>query len=263
MEKNSKRIIIGLSVFCFMTFILLIFIALPKSSMKALSFGQVNSEKFITYLNNIDSKATTGVDYEGMYIDLITEQLSSGKIVFKTPEVMRKGDKEDVQLLLSLNEDSKKLLERIDATSSDKVEEALIRVSNRMSAVLSGSGFKVVLITPEEQLISLDKPTEWRWEITSLEKGKNCLYLSLNALLYLGSEKSPQTIRTFQKEIVVNYPFWCSFKDFFRSNWQWLWTTLLPGAIWLYIKRNKKPRRHSPTKPSKLQKPINVEDNIC
>jgi len=48
-----------------------------------------------------------------------------------------------------------------------------------MEARLSGYMFQITAITSEEQVVSKDQRTEWKWEIHPKEEGEHRLHLTL------------------------------------------------------------------------------------
>ena len=246
-----KKLIITMIVLCFIIAGLLAFLTMSITRMSSPSpilITKSIDEKIPeteTYKLIGDSMPTAPIktNFWGMYVDEVLEHLSNANIAFKTPDSMKKGEKREVQLLLSLTETSQQILDRMEILPTDNVGTENIKISERMSANLSGSGFKIVEVTPTEQVVSSKLTTEWRWEIYSLEKGNQSLYLSLNALIYLDGEKSPRSIKTFSKEIVVKYPLWDRIKDYSVPNIQWLWSAFVPVLLWFWSKFKKKKKK--------------------
>ena len=70
--------------------------------------------------------------------------------------------------------------------------------------------------------------------------GDHNVYLSLNAYFDVKGHDTPRTIETFRKTINIEVTWTKLTKDFFKSNWQWLWTSIfIPITIWLWKKRKK------------------------
>lgn len=170
------------------------------------------------------------------------ESLTKGSVAFNTPEEMQLGKAETVQLLLSPSDSGAELQQQI--TEAGKTEAAEIRVSNRMQARLTGPGFQIEAISPEEQAISSTDTTEWKWDVTPTKTGENQeLHLTLTALIDVEGQETPRQIRTFDRTIDVPVTWGQRFGvigTFITTNWQWFWTVILvPIALWLYRKYRK------------------------
>ncbi len=141
-----------------------------------------------------------------------------------------------IHLALGVSAPISELKQRIEATGDR--EGARIRVSGRMQARLSGSGFAITSITSETQAVARDEVTEWKWEVRPVNKGRHYLHLTLSVLLNVDSISTPRAIRTFDKVIEVEVT-WCQRAgSFIERNWQWLWAAvLLPIAGWIWKRR--------------------------
>jgi hypothetical protein len=108
-----------------------------------------------------------------------------------------------------------------------------------MEARLTGYMFNITAITDEIQAVSESHNTEWRWEIHPKEEGKHSLHLTLTALIEVDGHSTPRAIRTFDKIIEVTVTRTQKLFNFFKNNWQWVWTAILiPIMGWLW-KRKK------------------------
>src|SRR5689334_8778610 len=97
-------------------------------------------------------------------IDELLRQLPSANIAFSAPESMYVDGTADVELKLSPTHSIDELKKMIEAEGAK--EGATIKVSDRMEAHLSGSGFRVEYIadTAETaQAVSAAEPTTWKW----------------------------------------------------------------------------------------------------
>lgn len=70
----------------------------------------------------------------------------------------------------------------------------------RMEARLTGSGFEIIVNTPETQLVSTTQPTMWRWQVKAKELGNKNLWPSLNALLSVNGKNTTEVVRIFRRE---------------------------------------------------------------
>ena len=171
-------------------------------------------------------------------VDRLLNEMEFGAIAFNAPTNINIDDSPQIQLILSLAETVEKLKKSI--TEEGEKVGAIIRVSDRMEARLSGYMFQITAITPETQAVSKYQRTEWKWDIHPKEEGKHKLHLTLTALLEIDGRSTPRAIRTFDKVIEVNVTTTQKIMLFFKNNWQWLWAAILvPIAGWLW-KRKKK-----------------------
>ena len=170
-------------------------------------------------------------------VDRLLDKMEFGAIAFNAPSKISINDSPQIQLLLSLAETVDKLKQSI-VEEGEKVG-AIIRVSDRMEARLTGYMFQITAITHEIQAVSKNQETEWKWEIYPKKEGTHSLHLTLTALLEIDGHSTPRAIRTFDKEIEVTVTKTQKFTNFFKNNWQWLWAAILvPVAGWLW-KRKK------------------------
>ncbi len=187
---------------------------------------------------------TTGTSKNLYYIDNILDGLAQGRIVFNIPNsIMEVGQSSTIQLLLDLAKPVEELEKMI--TESGVVESHEIKVSEIMEARLTGAGFQITAITPEEQPISTQATTEWKWDIKAMEKGPQRLHLTLSAIIRLQGQKLTRSLRTFDKVIEVKVSWGKRISSFIGKNWQWLWAALIiPAVSWLWKRRqNAKKRR--------------------
>ena len=145
---------------------------------------------------------------------------------------------EDKGVILSVGQELRinELRRRIKEVG--EVEVASIQVSDSMEARLSGQNFSIAAITPEKQVVSRSKITEWKWEVKPRSDGCQRLHLTLSVLLSINGEATPRVIRTFDKVIEVEVTWPQRVASFFKNNWQWLWAAILvPIAGWLWNRR--------------------------
>ena len=97
----------------------------------------------------------------------------------------------------------------IDATGDDtavdalpgrgNIEEGTARVSKKVEARLSGSGFAIKAMTPEQQTISPLTENTWRWQVTPLTAGNQELTFDIYAI----DDGPAVPLRTFHNTVTV------------------------------------------------------------
>jgi hypothetical protein len=167
-------------------------------------------------------------------VDVLLASMSTAPIAFNVPKAMQLEDTAEVKLILGPGHDLKELI----ATLNKDAEGANIRITDRMEAHLSGTGFKIIPVTPELQAVSRADLTSWQWDVKATEKGHHLLHLTLTAVFDLGGSLTPRAMKTFDRTIEVNVTVGKRIADFGHDNWQWLWATLLvPVGGWFLKKR--------------------------
>ena len=171
----------------------------------------------------------------------IMDSIQLGDLVFSVPESMKVGDLRRVQMLVSPSLSIEDLSRQI--TVAGKKEGALVKLTPRMAAILTGAAFTIRSITPDTQAIASATPTEWKWEVQPLTPGRQTLSLSLNALLTVEGSTVPHTFKSFERSIQVHITMGQLVSGFVGRNWQWLWTTIaVPVLGWLWHKRGQQKR---------------------
>jgi hypothetical protein len=66
---------------------------------------------------------------------------------------------------------------------TDQSHEAVLSVSSEMSATLTGPGFAITPITPEQQGVAEGFPTVWSWNVEAKQDGEQELEATLYVLL--------------------------------------------------------------------------------
>lgn len=176
-------------------------------------------------------------------VDKLLSEMEFAAIAFNAPKDMNLEDSRQIQLVLSVEESVEKLKKSL--TEEGEKTGAIIKVSDRMEARLSGYMFQITAITPEVQAISAGDRTEWVWEVHPKEQGHHRLHLTLTALLEIDGRTTPRAIRTFSEVVDVNVTATQKVEMFIRSNWKWLWATfLVPIVGWIW-KRRENPPAHT------------------
>ena len=161
-------------------------------------------------------------------VDQILANLPDGNIAFNSPETMNLEETAMIQLILSMQKTVEELKEAV--TAAGKKQGAIIKVSRLMEARLSGVNFQIAAISPEEQRISSELPTVWKWDVKPTSKGSHQLHLTLNLMFENGPKRF---LRSFDKIIKVEVPPGQQIGGFVENNWKWLWTVIfVPLAGW-------------------------------
>ena len=173
-------------------------------------------------------------------VNEIVKNLEWGNIAFDTPKKLKYGESKVVRLLLSPNKSRYELWSLMK--NHAQAELARIQVSNRMEADLSGQGFKIEALVPEEQAVYGDKATYWKWEVTPTKDGDQTLHLAISAIINVSDNQVPLVVQTFSKIIKVEISPAQRVSIFVSSNWQWMWASILiplSPFIWKWHKQKR------------------------
>jgi beta-lactamase superfamily II metal-dependent hydrolase len=171
-------------------------------------------------------------------IDYIVGEMEWGNIVFNTPSSMQFKKTETIELLLSHSVSTKELQKQLENVSI--IESARVKISNRMEALLSGTGFQVEALFPKVQSVSSKGVIKWKWYVTPTKQGLQRLHLTLSAILNVSDRDAPFVIRTFDRTIEVKVSLAHRASSFFSKNWKWLWAAVLIPIATFYWKWRKK-----------------------
>ncbi len=151
------------------------------------------------------------------------------EMAYSAPEHMEIGSTSVVTVKLGGDKtfaELTSLLERTGQTGGQKVE-----VSDRMDAHLTGSGFEITPVTPEEsQLVSSTRVTTWQWQVKATDYGAQALHLSLNARLIVDGKDTVTSVKTFEREILVQVTSAAGRLAFVERYWAII-ATLLTAII--------------------------------
>jgi hypothetical protein len=165
------------------------------------------------------------------------QALPWANIAFNGPNPMRFRRSVEVQVLLSSEESMDALIKQLTAPGNR--EGAEVQVSSRMRANLTGRGFDIVAIRPEEQAVGLSGTTEWRWDVApTSDEPRSLLHLTLTALVSVDGSAVPVAVRTFDRWVDVEVTWTQRASTFVASNWQWLWAAVLVplgAGVWRRI----------------------------
>lgn len=173
-------------------------------------------------------------------VDRTFASLKPANIAFNAPSALWVNESAQVQLLLSLEKGLEDL--KSELIEEGQKEGTEIKVSSRMEARLSGQSFQITAITPEEQGITSQGITEWRWEVAPRATGRQHLHLTVTALLEIEGKTTRRSIRTFDKVIEVNISWYRQAADAISENWKWAWGALLVPTLGWWLKKSKKTR---------------------
>lgn len=176
-------------------------------------------------------------------VDEALDKMDLGNIVFSVPQKMSLDERKTITLVLSPNKSFQEII--VESFNNDENFESFeIKISDKMEAKLAGSGFSITEVTPSQQVVSSKVSTEWKWEVKPLESGKLNLYLTINAIISVNNETSFRSLKTFSKVIEIDVKLTKRILSFFKSNWQWMWTTiLLPIGFYFWKKRKRIPEK--------------------
>lgn len=152
-------------------------------------------------------------------VDAILGRLKSGGVLFDSPDTMTY--RKSVVIKVALYPDASDMP---SPTTTQDTGTAL--VSSRMEAHLVGEGFDIEALSPEVQAISSRVPTEWRWQVTPVQKGTLLLHLSLHARITVEGKETPYILQTFERDIAVKVTLGQVVSNFFGENWKWMWTAI-------------------------------------
>lgn len=167
------------------------------------------------------------------FVDEALEKMEIGNVAFNSPSPINVDDYAKVELRLDLRLPPATLVKMVGARGV--VEYASIKVSNRMTAHLSGFQFDITATTPETQAVSGRESTIWMWTVKPNTAGECDLHLDLRALIDVDGSREERTIETFSRTIHVIVTPGQRVAKFAKEHWKWLCGTLLiPFAGWLW-----------------------------
>lgn len=111
-----------------------------------------------------------------------------------------------------------------------------IEVSKIVTAKITAPDFDVTLITPEEQILSFTKPTEWLWTLSPKSSGKFEVNLSVNAVITVNGRETSHHLKTFDKTIVIEITNQQIVKNWIDKNWQWVIGSIIIPLLVFFLK---------------------------
>ena len=128
----------------------------------------------------------------------------SANVAFNAPKQMNVGEHRVIQLLLDTRRSSSEIAR--DIVERGTKVTAQLGVSPQVKVYLTGSAFAVRPITAQEQAISDKEPTEWKWELTAREVGRQRLFLTVDAIFVGGGGEVRRSVRTFDISSTIVAP---------------------------------------------------------
>jgi hypothetical protein len=165
-------------------------------------------------------------------VDAIRATLERASIAFNVPTPIRHDSLVEVQLLLSVRKGLLQLSQEVEGYGLREAAE--VRVSRRVRAELTGSGFDIKATSPLEQAIPSDDDVQWKWDIKAITpEPRAVLHLSLSSLASVDGATTPAWHRSFDRWIEIEITAQQRLEQFVEKNWQWLWAAILvPLAGW-------------------------------
>jgi hypothetical protein len=133
------------------------------------------------------------------------EQLSKlpdGKIVVNAPKRMKIGDLEEVHANVGLNVPIE-ILQKYSKPDG-QTQQAFVKVSRNMAAVLTGSAFTISATTPEVQQVAEGLPSVWTWTVEAKQAGEQKPEAVLYVLLAQDIHGPRQRISSYVHNIGVS-----------------------------------------------------------
>ena len=160
-------------------------------------------------------------------LDSLLRTLKWGNIAFNTPSSIGYGQTLVIHLILDPTKSIAQLQSSIQEEGAK--QGAHVQVAPRMEAHLTGDGFEITPVTPEDQAVSMQGATEWKWDIRPKEFGTQSLHLSLNALLKIDGENTTRSIQTFDRPISIDVSWPATIIAYPQDHWEIF--TATGGAI--------------------------------
>jgi len=191
------------------------------------------------YANKRESFSRDSKDDLSFDIDKYIKKMKKAKMMFNPPQEMVVNSTHVMKLVIDLGKSFDELKENFKHNAALSKRE--IKVSDLIEVKLSGTAFKIKPITPEKQHISKIETTTWEWSVTPQQVGEQELQLVVTAIFTKGNGKEISTLKTFDETIKVkSLPMIEQVKNFFASEYKWLFATFfIPIFLWFMKKRKK------------------------
>jgi hypothetical protein len=179
------------------------------------------------------------------------DDMVRGRIGYVIPDPMDEEKSYLATATITKSQTDSVLLKNIDPTSAQKEE---INVSSRMKVRLldptGGESFKITALSSEEQFVSAEDNTIWRWNVIPLNSGEHTLRLVAVATIFDSKGKSDKDIEVFNRTFTVrSAPFLKTASKFVSDNWQWFAGTIaIPLLLYLFSSIRKKKKEEDKTK---------------
>jgi hypothetical protein len=144
---------------------------------------------------------------EELATDRVLNRLAS-QLAFDPPRELQMGETKTITLLLSQKKTTSDLAQELKERGGGGRRHQIITAENiptteRMEARLTGKDFQIEALDSEEQAITSDSSTIWRWDVTPTEWGKKRLHLTVAAVLEVQGDSATHTVTTYDKDITV------------------------------------------------------------
>lgn len=175
------------------------------------------------------------------------EKLHLGQVVFNSPEEMRVGIRERIEVRISQQEFIEGLTEGLKGRGTPIIEQ--ISVGTFMKVRLTGDDFDIKALSHPEQVIMPGEFTQWDWDVVPLKSGSHVLHLCITTRILIpgyGEEKRDYPV--MEKDINVEVNLQYSIIHFIKSYWQWIVSTVMvpiAGGIIAAMARRRRADRSS------------------
>jgi hypothetical protein len=149
------------------------------------------------------------------------DKLSQGEIAFNPPSRLKIGDKARVEARIARQSGTSDLTTGIQGPGAPQVQP--ISTSTFMGAELTGDGFEIKELSNRNQVVQLDKPSEWAWDIKATKLGRQALHL--HVWVRIVAPPVPEQVKDLpvldqDVDVQVNPAY--SIGQFWETNWQWV-----------------------------------------
>jgi hypothetical protein len=164
------------------------------------------------------------------------KRLRAGNLAYSTPAKMKTGQTQQVTArIAAASVPASELTNGLPGEQKNVITP--LKISTKMKMTLSGPDFTITPLSPVEQFVDNESPTQWQWDVKPNKAGK--LHLRLAAVVEL--KEISKEFETIDREIAVQVDPVDEVSAFWKGNWQWIIATLtaLVGAIWRWLARRK------------------------
>jgi len=166
-------------------------------------------------------------------VDKMLAKLPKGNAAITAPKEVRQYQGFDVTLRLT----TKELAQLMSIMETESTQVATlkgiygIRISPRMKAELIGEHFIIQEKGPQEQAITLEEDTTWKWRVHSETLGQHTLKARLHTLVKADGQEAPRTIEVAEAIVSVQV----SPLEWAQRHWEFIATGLLiPFLAWAF-----------------------------
>lgn len=172
----------------------------------------------------------------GAQAESIVRQLFSASMVFSVPTEVNIEEDAKVQLIIDPSKEVADIEKNITVKGAKTGQT--IKISKVIIASISAPNFDVTQVTPEEQVISSDSPTEWLWSLKPKTTGEHSVNVTITAIVSVDGKERKHHIKTFDKTVTVVVKPQQVATSWAEDNWEWLFSTLvIPIGAWAWNKK--------------------------